>query len=148
MVAEWLSSLHTQPRYDAPAFHLMFVLPTQEIQMNDSQLNRLLDEYATAHYSTYIPRIKTEVIEAIKWGIQNGYLAEVERKNLYTFGGVSISLTDTELATVISYLVDKKKISAIKTLRCDVSYREISLKEAKDFADHLGNVVNKVQLPS
>jgi ribosomal protein L7/L12 len=125
----------------------MFVLLTQEIQMNDSQLNRLLDGYATAHYSTYSPRIKTEVMEAIKWGIQNGYLKEVEQKNLYTFGGVSISLTDTELATVISYLVDKKKIQAIKTLRCDISYREIGLKEAKDFADHLGNVVNKVQLP-
>jgi hypothetical protein len=116
--------------------------------MNQNQLDRLIDDYESANYSSpYTPSQRAEIRAVIAWGIRTDYLAEVERKNLYTFGGVSISLTDTELAKVISYLVDKKKISAIKTLRCDVSYREISLKEAKDFADHLGNVVNKVQLP-
>lgn len=147
MVAEQLS-LHTQSRYDVPAFHpSICTIKTERQEMDKNTINKLFADY---EHDMFIGSIndynRSMIINVIEYGIKNGFFKEVEQKNSYTFGGVTINLTNTELANVMALLRDKQKIAAIKSLRTMHSDRETSLKEAKCFADHLSEIIDKMAL--
>lgn len=85
---------------------------------------------------------RAEIASVIDYGVRNGTLKLLEKKNLYTFGGVSVSLTDSELAEVMVCINSGKPIVAIKVLR---GFRGINLAQAKSFVDHLGEILAKVR---
>lgn len=86
------------------------------------------------------------VIRFLSDAIDKGTLVIHEPTNAYTFGGVTVDLTDTQFATVIAYVSSKRKIVAIKEVRKASggfgSPNGIGLKEAKDFVDHLSVILD------
>lgn len=107
---------------------------------NSRYINRLISAYEESVCGTLIDRYS--MLGIIEYGIRTGWLKIEEKKSAYTFGGVTIALTDTELATVMHEVAQGKKIHAIKLLRNDVSDAH-TLKDAKDFCDHLGEIILK-----
>jgi hypothetical protein len=111
--------------------------------MNQTQFDTMIRAFEASNYISPIgPIARATTFGVLEYGLKNGFFEMVEQRNPYTFGGVTIRLTDTEFAKVLSYLRDERKIQAIKALRVDYSGMAVSLREAKDFADHLGNVVS------
>ena len=92
--------------------------------------------------STDEATIKTFLHDAI----EKGTLVIHEPTNAYTFGGVTVDLTDTQFATVIANVSRKRKIVAIKEVRNASGGfghpNGIGLKEAKDFVDHLSVILD------
>jgi ribosomal protein L7/L12 len=112
--------------------------------MNTSRITDLINKYEVIMCMVpYNASQRAELTDLIKFGIRIGLIAEVEQRNPYTFGGVTISLTDTELATLMRLISGSQKITAIKMLRIDVSDKGLTLKEAKDFVDHLDIILKK-----
>lgn len=111
--------------------------------MDTRKIEQLIRAYEMANVYPLGAQQRLMTIEVIKFGITAGYLAEVEQKNPYTFGGVTVRLTDTEFAHVVKHIQANRKIQAIKHLRVDITNNSASLKEAKDFADHLGSILEK-----
>lgn len=66
--------------------------------------------------------------------IENGTVTLNEPKFTYEFGGISLALTETEIATVTAMIEESQKIQGIKYLR---KITGIDLKEAKEFCDGL-----------
>ncbi len=62
--------------------------------------------------------------------IQNESVTLNEPKFTYEFGGVSLKLTETQIATATAYVEEGKKIQGIKYLR---EITGIGLREGKDF---------------
>lgn len=115
--------------------------------MQDSTLDELIHHFETELYGypAFTVTQKEHLKRFVRFVISSGHVKEIERKNIYTFGGVTVSLTDTQFATLIKAIRDESKIQAIRLIRCE--YTEgttVSLKQAKDFVDHLGNVVSKL----
>lgn len=110
-----------------------------------SQIDRLLSAYETAILSPFPTSsvLRGSLTDFLRWGVANGYLTLIEQKNSYRFGGVTADLTDTELADIMRELTNGRKIAAIKFMRCECA-TGLTLKEAKDFVDHLNIIVQKV----
>lgn len=94
------------------------------------------------------------VIRFLSDAIEKGTFVIHEPTNAYTFGGVTVYLTDTQLATVIANVSRRRKIVAIKEVRKtsgDFGHSNgIGLKEARDFVDHLSVILdlsNTVDVP-
>lgn len=104
-----------------------------------ANLNNLLNAYERDAFSLRVDR--AAVLDVIAYGIRNGFLVEIEQKHTYMFGGVALSLTDSEFAAILTELHANRKVSAIKLAR---EIGDISLLQAKTFMDHLGDIVSKV----
>jgi len=79
--------------------------------------------------------------------IEKGTLVINEPSNPYTFGGVTVNLTDSQFATIIAFTSNRRKIQAIKEVRNASTSQPfgsnvIGLKEAKDFVDHLSVILD------
>lgn len=74
--------------------------------------------------------------------IESGTVELIEPKLPYTFGDVSVHLTETELATILAYTKISRKINAIKELR---RVTGIDLKSAKDFVFGLEALIVRVR---
>lgn len=78
--------------------------------------------------------------------IEKGTLVINEPSNPYTFGGVTVDLTDSQFATVIAFTSNRRKIQAIKEIRNASGGfghpNSVSLTEAKDFVDHLSVILD------
>lgn len=86
--------------------------------------------------------------------IEKGKIVICELPTAYTFGGITVDLTDTQFATVIANVQSKRKITAIREVRNASGGfghpNAVGLKEAKDFVDHLSvilDLVNSVDVP-
>lgn len=112
--------------------------------MNTHQIINLINRYeATARILPYNASQRAELTDLIKFGIRIGIIKEVEQRSAYTFGGVTVALTDTELATLMRLLSDGNTFQATKMLRTEVSDKMLTSRQAKDFADHLDNILKK-----
>lgn len=113
--------------------------------MSKLLVNKVVRDFmksASGFDSTDEATIKTFLHDAI----EKGTLVIHEPTNAYTFGGVTVDLTDTQFATVIAFTSNKRKIMAIKEVRNASggfgSPNGIGLKEAKDFVDHLSVILD------
>lgn len=104
-------------------------------------IDKLIRNFSIATFGYNIDYASTQAL--IQWGIDNGYLTAIEAEHDYTFNGITASLTDAEFADIMSALMQDRKISAIKKLRDKGQH---NLKEAKEFCDHLGEIVSKAKL--
>lgn len=112
--------------------------------MNQTQFDAMIRAFEASNYMSPIgPIARATTFGVIEYGLKNGFFEMVEQRNPYTFGDETVHLTDTELATLMGLLSDGHKIQAIRMLRVDVSDNTLTLKQAKDFADHLGNILSK-----
>lgn len=114
--------------------------------MSKLLVNKVVRDFmksASGFDSTDEATIRTFLHDAI----EKGTLVIHEPTNAYTFGGVTVDLTDTQFATVLANVSRKRKIVAIKEVRNASTSQPfgsnvIGLKEAKDFVDHLSVIVD------
>lgn len=96
--------------------------------MNDFRIRKLAETFVRQNDSYGSAVMLADFLREL---IKSGSVTLNEPKFSYTFGDVTLHLTETEIATANAYVEQRQKIQGIKYIR---QVTAISLKEAKDFA--------------
>jgi len=105
----------------------------------NTEIDFIINDYMRANPHKVIPH--EIVIDILAFAKLGGYIQIPEMVHPHTFGGITVSLTDSQLAEIIHLINENKKITAIKLVRQAGNH---NLRDAKSFVDHLVNILIKI----
>jgi len=120
------------------------VLPRKKSRgekMSRSAYRRIVDEYMAENPYAFVDVESTKDI--LHFANRKGYIRVMDIAKPFTFGGLTVELTDADFSKVVQLLSGNRKVAAIKLIR---EKNFTGLKDTKGFIDHLYDILKDANL--